>query len=486
MMRSKKLAFTIIGIAVFLLAASFLPAQSPTANLKNIKVTVVAKDDSISTVLQTLISESGCNIVMANQATTEKDKKDERRLTISLRDIPIEEAVALVAKSVGLSYRLVGSNTFLVGEKSNIEEEVGERGEIIKLKYADAATVAKALEVMPGKTVELKGSNALLVKANPQTIGEIENLISQFDTAKQQIEIRARLIEVSVEDSKELGIDWSRLNHLTTIFAEDPYNADGFGLPYNYANATDGLSHGDAINFGELPETQYFQKMDSWDNQFHFSRQLYAFDVTMDWLMQNNAARLLTDTRVTAMNGESATIKIGEMVPYVAIDKENNYQVEREDVGIKLTVSPKVNDDGQITTTILPEVSSVMELVGGYIPHTKIRTVSSTITVPNGCKILVGGLLSNNLVTTVDKVPFLGDIPYIGSIFRHKVEKLTTTDLIIEITPTIVNVEEQQLPENQLKVIPQYENGRIYDHVIKSQKEIDEEKAQSDASEAQE
>ena len=173
----------------------------------------------------------------------------------------------------------------------------------------------------------------------------------------------------------------------------------------------------------------------------HFSRQLTAFDITIDWLMQNNAAKLLTDTRITALNGEEAEIHIGEVVPYIAEDNEKQIQVEREEVGIKLKVKPTVNSEGQITTRIEPEVSSVLELVGGYIPRTKVRKITSTVTVPDGRRIFVGGLLNTTMSTTVNKVPILGSIPFLGKLFQHKVKLMEKTDLIIEITPRVVTFE---------------------------------------------
>ncbi len=79
-----------------------------------------------------------------------------------------------------------------------------------------------------------------------------------------------------------------------------------------------------------------------------------------------------------------------------------------------------------------------MELVGGYIPRTKVRKVTSTVTVPDGQRIIVGGLLSTSMSTTVNKVPLLGSIPLLGKLFQHKVKLLEKTDLIIEITPHVV------------------------------------------------
>jgi type II secretory pathway component GspD/PulD (secretin) len=299
---------------------------------------------------------------------------------------------------------------------------------------------------MPGKIVPLSEQNAIIIRANPETFNEILARIQELDIPQKQIEIRARVIEVSLSNAKQFGIDWSKLNHLTTILAEDPVNQTGTGLPYNYNTSfLDGtLPHGDPLSFEVLPKEQYFQKMTGWDDVGHFSRQLTAFDITMDWLLENNAAKLLTDTRITAMNGEDADILIGEVVPFVVTNNVNQVQVERQDVGIKLKVKATVNKDGQITTTINPEVSSVLELVGGYVPRTKIRRVHSTVTVPDGKKIIVGGLLNSNLSQKTSKLPLLGDIPFIGKLFQHRYEVLDNTDLIIEITPRIVDLTDHQ------------------------------------------
>lgn len=444
MVASKRSVYTLlIFVGVFLLGSVSLVAQKST-DLLNRKITLSVVDGNVSAVLSDMASLSGCNIVLAVDLQSEKtDKKEEQKITVQLRDIPIEQALSLVVKTVGLSYRLIGENTFLVGEKKRIEEEVGERSYVVNLNNVDAAKIAKSLKSLPGDIQALEGQNSLIIRANPESFAEISKRLEEIDTPQQQVEIRARLIEVSVKDAKKFGIDWSRINHFTTILAEDPSDAIGNGLPYNYSPVEAGQlvpPAGELTDFEKLPEQQYFQKMDDFDDFFHFSRQLTAFDITLDWLLENNAAKLLTDTRLTAKNGEEADILIGEVVPFVVQDKEENQiQVEREEVGIKLKVRPTVNRDGMITTTISPEVSSVIELVGGYVPRVKKRLVNSTITVPNGSRIIVGGLLNSEMKEQTNKVPFLGDLPFIGRLFQHKYETLEVTDLIIEITPRLID-----------------------------------------------
>ena len=445
-----KFIVTTVIFVSFLLGASALFAQEFKDALLNNKITIDAEDGSVSHILSTMAKLSGCNIVLATETATEEKSQQvgEKKITIHLKEVPIEQALSLVVKSIGLSYRLIGEKTFLVGDKKRIEEEIGERSYVMNLNYVNVDKIAKALAILPGKSVPIEGQNALLVRANPETFSEISRKIEQIDVPQKQIEIRARLIEVSVKEAEKYGIDWSKLEHLTTILAEDPVTADGVGLPYNFDDETGAKPYGNMENdLGELPDQQYFQKINGLKDVGHFSRQLTAFDVTIDWLLEHNAAQLLTDTRVTALNGEEAEIHIGEVVPFVVTDKEYQLQVERENAGIILKVQPTVNKDGEITTKIEPEVSSVTELVGGYVPRTKVRKVISTVTVPNGKRIILGGLLNSTITKRTNKVPLLGDIPFLGKLFQHEETTVNNNDLIIEITPRVVDFHTEKTKE---------------------------------------
>jgi type IV pilus assembly protein PilQ len=431
--------FIICALTLSLLfGVALLGAQ--TSDLRK-PVTLNSIDEPLSSVLNALSRLSGTNIVLATDQAGGAER-EEKRVTVNIKDVPIETAVSLVARSAGLSYRIYGDNTFLVGTRQNITESAGERSNIIYLNNLDAEKVSEALGETEGIVVPLEGQNAIMVYGNTDTYESIKELVERIDVVQKQVEIRVRLIEINLTDSKKIGIDWSRLNHLTTIIAEDPVNEFGAGLPYNYTDVEGYLPHGDPLDFAQLPDQQHFQRINGFDDIGYFSRQLTAFDITIDWLLENNTAKLLTDTRITSLNGVEAQIHIGEVVPFVVTDNEYQIQVEREEVGIMLNVIPTVNADGLITAKISPEVSSVTELVGGYVPRTKVRRINSTVTVPNEHKIIVGGLLNSSITTRVAKLPLLGDLPFIGKLFQHTTENVDNTDLIIEITPRIVGMDQ--------------------------------------------
>jgi len=274
-------------ILSFLLGIAALSAQ--TSALRK-PVTLNSVDEPLSSVLSTLARLSGTNIVLATDqsAGTEKEQK---RVTVSIKDVPVETAVSLVAKSAGLSYKIYGDNTFLVGTQQNIAESSGHRSNIIYLKNLDAAKVSEALANSEVSVVPLEGQNAIMVYGNTDTFESVRDLVQTIDIAQKQIEIRVRLIEISLTDAKKFGIDWSRLNHLTTVLAEDPVNAEGTGLPYNFSDSEGYLPYGNPTDFEILPDQQYFQRINGFNDIGHFSRQLTAFDITIDWLLENNAAK---------------------------------------------------------------------------------------------------------------------------------------------------------------------------------------------------
>ena len=195
-------------------------------------------------------------------------------------------------------------------------------------------------------------------------------------------------------------------------------------------------------NANILPDNKYFQRIDP-GNRIGFSRQMSAFDITLDMLMKANQAEVLADSRLTTLNGREASIKLVDIVPYILSSGGvgGQVQVQREEVGIKLNINPTVNTDGFITVKVEPEVSTIFEFIGpdNNIPRVKSRQSSTTIRVKDGESIIIGGLLSNDRKQTIYKVPILHKIPWIGkTLFTSKNLVERKTDLIIQITPKIV------------------------------------------------
>ena len=396
-------------------------------------ITIHAEDAFLPSILAILAKESGYNIV------TDPNVNKQDKVSIHLDEVPIEQAINLVVRAVGLSYEVVG-NSFLVADPKKLKEEVGVTSYVVTLKYAAAEDVKNLLQDISDQVqVDIPG-NKLLVNASPKKIAEIIQVIESIDVPALQIMLETRLIEVAADIEEQLGIDWSKISSYKTILAET-------GVPIEDGG---GSVIPDDQTIGQLPATMPFNRLSSKlkNNKTNFlpktfSRQLTAFDLTLDLLLKNNKAEVLADSRLTTINGREASIKLVDIVPYILSSGGvgGQVQVQKEEVGIKLNVLPTVNTDGYITVKVEPEVSTIFEFIGpdANIPRVKSRTSSTTIRVKDGESIVIGGLLSNDKKETSYKFPVLHKIPFLGKkIFTSNSIIERKTDLIIQITPKII------------------------------------------------
>lgn len=395
-------------------------------------VTLDADDAFLPMILTILAEKSGFNIVTGPGVNTRE------RISVHLKDTPIEEAINLVVRAAGLSYEIVG-NSFLVAEAEALEREIGISAHVIELQYANADEMKELLQDLTERIQVDTSGNRILVMASPKIIADIKNIVQSVDKPASQVLLEARLIEVATDDLDRLGIDWEKLSHFTTIFAESPLVREGF------TGVTDGSSRppdesdfgGELPDLDQLPEKFSFEKIEGFDNLFQFSRQLNAFDITLDFLIKRNKAKVLAHAQLTTMNNREATILIGETMIFAVSSRENAIVI-RDSVGIKLHITPTINSDDYITVKVNPEVSSIIELVLDLYPRKKIRTASTTVLVKDGQKIFIGGLFSIDDSEVEFRMPLFSNLPLIGNLFKHSYYATKKTDLLIEVTPRIV------------------------------------------------
>ena len=405
-------------------------------------VSVHAEDAYLPGILSILAKESGYNIV-TDPSVNQKDK-----ISMHLDNVPIEQAINLVVRAVGLSYEIVG-NSFLIADPKKLEKEVGITSHVIDLKYSDASEVKTMLQDLTEQIQVDVSGNKLLVNASPKKIAEIEEVVRKIDVPAIQILLETRLIEVSMDQDEKMGIDWSKLAKYTTILAENaspPFEGAGSLVPgITQTEAGDGTvsEQFSPLTSNEKPSQMYFQRLGAGDGGPRFSRQMTAFDITLDMLLKDNKADILADSKLVTLNGREATIKMVDIVPYILSSGGvgGQVQVQREEVGIKLTVLPTVNTDGDITVKVEPEVASIFEFIGPNrnIPRVKSRSSATTIRVRDGETIILGGLISKDKKNTVYRFPLLHKIPWLGEKFFTSTDIVDRkTDLIIQITPSVV------------------------------------------------
>lgn len=445
-MKNILLVLSFIGLSILVGDSNAVNNQNKEGSTT---VTIHAVDQNLPNLLAILAQESGYNIV------TGPNVNQSDLLTIHLDNVSVNEAINLIVRAAGLSYEIVG-NSILVANAAKLDKDIGVTPHVIALKYANADEVSQLLLNITDQITVDKTGNNLLVSASPKKISEIERIVSEVDVPATQIMLEAKLIEVGLTDDDKFGIDWAKLAQLSVIFAEtgEPVSLGGDnetgslfpGLSSNLqTNANGELQVIETLNpttYGQLPDEMYFQRLNA-DNEFGLSRQLTAFDLTLDFLVKNNKADILANSQVVTLNGHEATISMVDIVPYILSSGGvgGQVQVQREEIGIKLNVLPTVNSDGFITTKVTPEVSSIYDFIGPdrNIPWVKKRSSSTTIRVKNDESIVIAGLLSADKKKVQSKFPLLWRIPIIGpKFFTHTSEIENKTDLIIQITPKIV------------------------------------------------
>jgi len=433
-------------ILIYFTVSSILFSQNNKEPVPTI--TLHAEEAKLSKVLSVITEMSGYNIV------TGPSVSDEDNITIHMVDVNVEQAVNLVVRAAGLSYEIV-DGSILVASSNKLEDDVGVSPVVFELKYASAREISSLLSsITEDITVDTTG-NRILVSASPKKIAEINHIINEIDTPALQISLQARLIEVTYADEESIGIDWARLARISTIVAENaapitfPDGSTSGSIFPGYTFAT----QGEGSNLGFDYETQSAEMtLDNFpalpyanltDPVQGLSRQLTAYDLTIDMLLKNNRAEILANSEVVTLNGHEASISMVDIVPYILSSGGvgGQVQVQREEVGIKLRILPTVNSDGYITTHVTPEVSSIYDFIGPdrNIPWVKKRLSTTTVRVKDNESIVIAGLYAGSKTFTEDKVPLLWRIPFIGKrLFVHRVEQVTKTDLIIEITPKII------------------------------------------------
>tara|TARA_B100001175_G_scaffold36015_1_gene26247 strand:+ start:141 stop:1550 length:1410 start_codon:yes stop_codon:yes gene_type:complete len=444
MIRIKKLIkLTVLTIFI----SSVLFAQENKLEDDRPLVSIHAEDTHLPSILAILAEESGYNIV------TGPNVQSKNKLTIHLDEVPIDQAINLVIRAAGLSYEIVG-NSILVANQSKINEDVGVSPAVIPLQYANAEEVAILLKDITEKISIDATGNKLLVTASPKKIAEVQTIVKEIDVPSIQIMLEARLIEVALNETEELGIDWERLASTTLILAEtgEPQNiteslVTGSYLPGYVPEVVAGADGSDAFVFeqitgtatGAIPDQMAFTRSGGVNS---FGRQLTAFDVTLDMLLKDNKANILTNSQIVTVNGHEAEIQMVDVIPYLASNGgfgNSNFQVLKETVGIKLKILPYVNTDGYITTQITPEVSSIQSWTAQGYPWTKKRESTTTVRVKDGQTIVIAGLITTESINTDTKVPVLWRIPWVGKKwFTHTEMQDKKTDLIIQVTPSIV------------------------------------------------
>lgn len=390
------------------------------------------EDADIRDVFDMLAAKAGVNIIYSDDVSG--------TVTLSLSRVPFDEAFRTLLNVKGLVMQQVGDNIIRIASPKTIllEQKTSMlQTRVFFLNYAKAAEMKVQVDAVvlaegrsSSKSTSDEVNNALIVTDNPVGLESTARLIRSLDRVPKQVLIEAKLIEVSLTDNYDLGVNWSYYSGpnskgITTGSKTggllDNVKAGGTGVDLTAAN-----TYGN-FRFGKVTSSS-------------------ILDLAISAAAQKGKAKVLSDPKVATLNNKAAVIKITDQTPYdqQTVTTSNGqsttaHTYSNVETGITLEVTPTITSDGRISMHVAPEVKQLSSVPNGIAPPaTATRKTDTNVIVNNGETIVIGGLIHDTKTDYVYKVPLLGDIPLLGALFRKKSIARTRLELLIFVTPKIM------------------------------------------------
>ena len=444
-------------------ATFFMPAQIQAAPM-----TLSVHDADLRSTIMLVAKTGGINISIDDSVTG--------KISVSLANVEPFKILEIISRTKSLQI-MEEAGVFIV-TASSVEAM---QSYIFPIKFGNAETLKEAVimsldadtERLPNQTTRIKNSdgstsyrytwhdddsdnrtgnfknitrkdrvfinpevNALIVFGTPAESERVKKLLDALDVELKQVSVEAKILAIDKNESKNLGVEWMwstvpQFPERDIDITSPTYNSNGTERTPGYieetytreANASTGYG---IIQFGRGPTGIPFE--------FYYGAKINA-------LVTDGKAKILSRPNVTTIQGREAVINVGSSVPVPTIQTTNSTvtnSVEYRDAGIILRYTPRVNADGTITAQIHTEVSTpqFVEEMQAYRFNT--RSADTTVTVRDGEPMVIGGLIGAEEAKSVSKIPFLGDLPILGALFRNHRKSKSESELVIFLTAHVL------------------------------------------------
>jgi len=399
----------------------------------------------IQSVLRTLAAKAGINLILGDEVTG--------KVTVHLENVSYEDAMRLVVESKGYAY-IKDKNVVRVKSRESVEAEPVEV-RFRTLNYAKAEDVKKTIEPVLTKQGKMQvdvRSNTLIISDTPSNLAKLMPLFDVLDTQTPQVMIEAKFVETTRNPRKDLGINWSEtlLSH-EVVAGGSAVNEDPTQPPKVIVD-----SNNKPLSGFQWAKPSGGSQLSPWKAGVALLDAGRA-GLVFSYLSQDTDTELLANPRVVTTDNGKAKIAIATQFPipqFAFSQQTGGFQIsgfDYKDIGIILTVVPRINKNEFVTLEVTPEASSSSEnaiLTSGtgnsvQIPIINTRTATTTVLIKSGNTLAIGGLMRQDVSEVYTKAPLFGDLPGIGAFFRSKSLSKTKRDLLIFLTPTIVGPEAQ-------------------------------------------
>ncbi|MEQ8483393.1 MAG: type II secretion system secretin GspD [Pseudomonadales bacterium] len=333
--------------------------------------------------------------------------------------------------------------------------------QVIYLKHADATKTAELLQSMVAETQTStetqptaktmiradESLNAIVVRAEPSAMAEIQDILDKLDIRRTQVLIEAAIVEVSITESTQIGVEMAAADE------------SGRTVPL-FSTTLDGVISsllGDLV--GEDGSVDVLSGLASITSPTVAAARIDVGDISFGAVVRalatNSNANLLSTPSILTLDNQEAKIVVGNEVPFrtgsftTTGDGSSNpfTTIQREDVGLQLTVTPHINDGKSVRLQVSQEITNVVDSPIGSGAFSDVvtskRTIDTTILADDRQTIVLGGLIQDDLTDSVKKVPLLGDIPGLGRLFRSTSKARTKRNLLVFLRPTVIRSKDE-------------------------------------------
>ncbi|UVW28737.1 type II secretion system protein GspD [Massilia sp. H6] len=362
----------------------------------------VFRDTPIAELFEMISRHERVNIMLGKGVTG--------TVAVSLYDMTPHQAIHAIAHAGGYEV-ITRDNGYLIVNPAQAAAEVPPPAQLevraLKVLYSDPQLVGEILGKhvgRGGKVTVMAARRMVVVEDSPAGVRRIEQLLREIDSQPQQVMIEAKILEITLDDNEQFGIDWTKVfsaNGTNRIGVGGLAQRTGSGLFFNYVNRN--------------------------------------VDIYLNALSTKGRVRTLATPKLMTLENQEASTNIGDKLGFrltTTINNVTSESIQFLETGVILRVTPSVDNQGRISLRIRPEVSSGSVL--GGIPSKKTTEVTTQLVAEDGQSILIAGLIKTSAGQRRLGVPILADVPVIGKLFSNNEDTGSSTETIVLITPRIV------------------------------------------------
>ncbi len=407
------------------------------------KLSLNFQNIDVRSVLQLIADFTGLNLVASDSV--------KGNITLRLQNVPWDQALDLILKTKGLAKRQVG-NVLLVApakeiaarekQEAQANKQIAELApvhlDIIQINYAKAKDIVALLK-QDKDLISSRGfisfdsrTNTISVRETDSKLEQIRRLISTWDIPVRQVLIEARIVRARTNVASDLGIQWGG--------AAIHQNNSNDVLVGGSTDTIVSLKNGTTVQFPQaLAVDLGVNKANTSSFAIGLSSSKYLLSLELDALQSEGKAEVVAQPKVVTADRQKAMIKSGTEIPYQEASSSGATSTSFKDAALSLEVTPQITPDDKIIMDLkVNQDTPGAPLSASGPPPIDTNEVDTQVLVSNGQTIVLGGIFESTQSTTVTKTPFLGDIPYLGRLFRKTSKSNERSELLVFITPKIV------------------------------------------------